>query len=181
MIRKVVIYIFLVCFAFSYAQLKAQEGYPTPAKTDNLLFYIQRSHNKNTIAYELNFSDDKKINPEQPIHPYWIRYEEGGAKQELSYIQRNYAYGLKFQLIDKQNESYKIYFVSYSKKYILLMKSPKDNKFRAYISLNNKSIEIQKIFIKTDGGTFWFPVVKYIDVSGKDSKTGNVITERIVL
>jgi len=174
-------FISLFLSAGTAVQLNAQEGYPIPPKTDNLLFYIQRSHNKNTIAYELNFSSDKKLNIEQPVHPYWIRYEEGGARQELSYIQRKYAYGLKFQLIDKQNLFYKIYFVSYSKKYIQLMKSPKDNKIRAYISLNNKFIELQKIFIKTDGGTFWFPVVKYIDVSGKESKTGNYLTERIVI
>lgn len=180
--RKSIVCLFFLCLLTGIAmQLKAQGAYPVPPKTDKLLFYIQRSHNKNTIAYELNFSTDKNLNMEQPVHPYWIRYEEGGARQELSYIQRRYAYGLKSQLINKENLTFKMYFVSYSKKYFQLMKSPKDNQIKAYISLNNKFIEIQKIFIKTDGGTFWFPVVKYIDVSGKDTKSGNYITERIVL
>lgn len=161
--------------------LKAQEGYPVPPKSDNLLFYIQRSHNKNTIAYELNMKSGKNLDLDMPVHPFWIRYEEGGTREELSYIQRKYAYGLNPQLIDKQNLIFKIYFVCYSKKYFQLMKSPKDNRIRAYISLNNKFIEIQKIFIKTAGGTFWFPVVKYIDVSGKDARTGNDVTERIVI
>jgi len=175
----------IICLLFLYflsgidEQLKAQGDYPVPPTRDNLLFYIQRSHNKNTIAYELNFTTDNKLNLEQPVHPYWIRYEEGGVRQELTYIQRKYAYGLESQLIDKQNLIFKMYFVSYSKKYFQLIKSAKDNKIRAYISLNNKFIEIQKIFIKTDGGTFWFPVIKYIDVSGKDTKSGNNITERI--
>jgi len=153
--------------------------YPTPPKTDKMLFYVQRSHNKNTIVYDLNFKLDKKLNNEEPIHPYWIRYEEGGVKKELSYIQKKYAYGLEFNIQDSYNSKYKVYFVCYSKKYFELMKSPKDNKMRAYITVNNKFLELEKIFIKTDGGTFWFPTVKYIDITGKDA-TGKTITERMI-
>ncbi len=49
---------------------------------------------------------------------------------------------------------------------------------KAYTSVNGKLIELQKIFFKTDGGTFWSPNVVYIDISGIDLKTGKYITER---
>ena len=154
------------------------DNYPVPVKTAKSLFYIQRSHNKNTIVYDLNLLPDGKLNTETPIHPYWIRYEEGGITQELSFIQRKYAYGLNYQPIDESKGSYKVYFVCYSKKYIYLLKSNKDLKYHAYISLNNRLLEVNKVFIKTEGGTFWFPVVRYVEVSGIDMATNQYTSVR---
>lgn len=158
--------------------LSSEKNYPVPVKTDKLLFYIQRSHNKNTIVYDINLLTDGKLNTATPIRPYWIRYEEGGVTQDLSFIQRKYAYGLNYQPIDVSKESYKVFFVCYSKKYIYLVKSNIDLKFHAYISLNGRLLEINKVFIKTEGGTFWFPVVRYVEVSGIDVATNQYTSVR---
>ena len=58
-------------------QVKGQDGYPVPEKTTDMLFYFQRSHNKNTVVYEINTFADGKINLESPVKFYWIRFEEG--------------------------------------------------------------------------------------------------------
>jgi len=178
--HKLIIIFVLCCFGLkSYEQTTGSyDNYPTPARTTKSLFYIQRSHNKNTIVYDLNILPDGKLNKESPIHPYWIRYEEGGGTQELSFIQRKYAYGLYYETIDESKGSYKVFFVCYSKKYIYLLKSNKDFRYHAYISLNNKFIELNKIFIKTEGGTFWFPVVRYVEVNGIDMATNTFTTIR---
>jgi len=178
MIRKFITIIPSLLILFVYSNLFAQSDYPIPLKTAKTLFYIQRSHNKNTIVYDLNLLTDGSLNKVAPIHPYWIRYEEGGVSQELSFIQRKYAYGVYYETIDESKGSYKVYFVCYSKKYIYLVKSNKDLKYHAYISLNNKLIEIEKIFIKTEGGTFWFPVVRYVEVSGIDMSTNQFTSVR---
>ena len=38
------------------------EHYPTPPRSDNLLFYIQRNHNMNTVVYEINKHMDGRVN-----------------------------------------------------------------------------------------------------------------------
>lgn len=174
--------VFMIAVSLHAQQATVEPGddYPVPAKTNKLLFYVQRSHNRNTIAYDLNFMPDGSLNAEAPIHPYWIRYEEGGCLQELSFIQRKYAYGLNFEVSDKQKGSYKVTFVCYKKKWLVLMKANKDRPYKAYVTINNKVLELNKVFVKTEGGTFWFPVVKYIEIAGTDVKTGIYTRERFV-
>src|SRR5471030_1688469 len=73
--------------------VEGDDKFPTPPESINRLFFVQRSSNINTIIYELN---DKggKLDPENPIHVYWLRYAEKGQAEELNYIQRKFAYGL---------------------------------------------------------------------------------------
>ena len=100
------------------------DTFPVPPKSDKLLFYIQRSPNINTIMYELNVDEKGVLNKEEPIHVYWIRYADEIKKNaELSYIQRKYAYGVTTRLIDAEKQIYQVYFVSYSKRNIYLIKS----------------------------------------------------------
>ncbi len=172
----------LVCFCgLGVAQtITPGSNYPTPPTDEKLLFYIQRSHNKNTIAYELNYMNDGSLNIKNPIHPYWILYEEGGGLEELSYIQQKFAYGLNFKVLDSSKLTQSVSFVCYDKKSLLLKKSESDNKYYAYLSLNDKVLQVKKIFIKTDGGTFWFPVVNYIEVTGIELASGKAVSERII-
>ena len=52
------------------------EHYPSPPISKDILFYIQRNQNLNTVVYELNRLHDGRINEEYPMHIYWIRYSE---------------------------------------------------------------------------------------------------------
>jgi len=178
----ILINLFIICFySISFSQVKKSNAvisYPVPPKNDNLLFYVQRSINKNTIVYDLNLLSNGKINTNEPIHPYWISYELGAKKEELSYIQKNYAYGLETKITNKDN--FVVNFVSYKQRSIYLIKSGKDNSYKAYISIKGNFAELQRIFVKIDGGTFWFPNVKYVEIFGYDNKTGKSVYEKII-
>src|SRR5690606_19305031 len=50
------------------------EKFPVPKKIDNLLFYIQRDPNTNTICYALNYNSDNKVDEKEPVRVFWIRY-----------------------------------------------------------------------------------------------------------
>ena len=41
--------------------------------------------------YDAKIGIDKKLDPENPVHTYWILYTQGGEKQELTGIQRSLA------------------------------------------------------------------------------------------
>jgi len=148
-----------------------------PPRSEKELFHISRSNNNNFIVYELNFDKDSILNKTEPVHIYWIRNTEGGAIVELSYIQRKYAYGLHQYPLKGENE-YKLNFVSYEKIDLFLSKSPRDNKYHVYIHLGKRKVILNRVFVKLEGGTFWFPHIPYIEIQGKDEITGDSVKKR---
>lgn len=146
-----------------------------------MLFYVQRSLNRNTIIYQLNVNAKNEVDTLDPITQYWINYEGRDDKEELNTIQRKFAYGLDFSLTDREKKTYCFNFVSYRKQKLYLMRSPIDQKYRVYSIFNNKMMSIKRIYIHIEGGSFWYPKVKYIEVSGKDVKSNLDVIEKIVI
>jgi hypothetical protein len=150
------------------------DKFPVPPDNISRLFYVQRSPNANTIIYELN-EQNGELDPDNPIHVYWIRYGDKGQKEELSYIQRKFAYGL----VTKQlgNNRYDVRFVSYKKFQLLLMKA-NDGKYHIFANIEQKQMILNRIFIKIEGGTFWLPNILYVELKGTDPVTGREIIQR---
>lgn len=156
-------------------KVKPAVNYPALPNNVGHLFYVQRDPNTNTIVYELNVGKDGQIDDEQPIHPYWIRYNENGQREELSYIQRKFAYGLSQKALG--NGKYDIRFVSYKKYPLTLMKSA-DGKYHIYATIAQKQAILNRIFVKIEGGSFWLPNVVYVEIKGTDPATGQEIVDR---
>jgi hypothetical protein len=146
------------------------DSFPIPKPSPKQLFYLQRTTNSNTIICDLNTDAKGQVIKDNPVHVYWIRYDEGGGKKELSYIQETFAYGIKHELLP--TGVYKLHFVSYKKQVFYLKRSPKDNQYKMYFVLNNKEFVLQKLFVRIDGGTFWVPNVVYMEIIGKDEYSG---------
>lgn len=154
-------------------------SFPIPEGIDNMLFYVQRTINANTIVYTLNNDKYGELNEEEPIKAYWIKYAQGGKIDPLTYIQKKYAYGVKAKLINKGKKSFIIEFVSYHKKQFYLLKSPTDNQYHVYGIVNNKLSILNNILVRIEGGTFWIPNVKQIEVTAKDPSNSSEVTEII--
>jgi phosphatidylglycerophosphate synthase len=152
-------------------------SFPTPKGIKNQLFYLQRDPNTNTIICELNLKVNGEVDQEQPVKVYWIRYQENKEKKELNYIQRKFAYGIESEAIG--NDRYKLNFVSYKKLPLMLAKSTVDNKYHVYVTANNKNIQLERIFLRVEGGTFWVPNVKYVELKGINPVNGATVVERI--
>ncbi|MEY4381083.1 MAG: hypothetical protein RJA92_463 [Bacteroidota bacterium] len=146
------------------------DSFPIPKPSPKQLFYLQRTTNSNTIICDVNLDAKGQVIKDNPVHVYWIRYDEGGEKKELSYIQETFAYGIKHELLP--TGVYKLHFVSYKKQVFYLKRSPKDNQYKMYFVLNNKEFVLQKLFVRIDGGTFWVPNVVYMEIIGKDEYSG---------
>ncbi len=153
-----------------------QDSFPVPNGNPKQLFYLQRTSNTNTIVCELNLDKNGNPIPDDPVHVFWLRFEEGGVRKELNYIQRIFAYGIKSQ--PQPNGSYKLHFVSYRKQSLYLMHSPNDNKYHVYANINQKQALLNRIFVKVDGGSFWSPNVVYMEMKGIDPVTGKEVMER---
>lgn len=152
----------------------SDEKFPIPPENSDRLFFVQRSPNANTIVYDLN-EKGGKLDPEQPIHVYWVRLSNRGEHEELSYIQRKFAYGLNFKQIN--SEQFDVRFVSY-KKFPLTLTKGTDGKFHIFVTVDQKQMILSRIFVKIVGGTLMLPNVVYVEMKGTDPVTGKEVTER---
>ncbi|HVW59271.1 MAG TPA: DUF4833 domain-containing protein [Puia sp.] len=153
------------------------DSFPIPPHRSNSLFYLQRTPNINTIICELNEKNGVP-DPDDPVHVLWIRYTEQKQRQELSWIQRHFAYGIKSRPVG--NDAYELHFVSYRKIAMYLRKSPADNLHHVYVTIGNKQILLNRVFIKINpGGSFWSPNVEYLEFRGIDPDNGKELLERV--
>jgi hypothetical protein len=155
-------------------------AYPVPPVNENSLFYIQRSKNTNAIVYEVNRKPDGKINADDPVKIYWLRYATDSTTADLTFIQRKYAYGIESKPYKNGQDAFVIQLVSYRKKNIFLLPTSGGKSYSAFININGKVAELKRIFVATSGGTFWFPKVDYIELSGIDPVTRQKTIERFV-
>jgi hypothetical protein len=165
----------LLLISFTAVTLYAQDKFPVPARNSKQLFYLQRTANSNTVIYELNYKN-AILDTEEPIHVYWMRYDEQGQKAELNFLQRKFAYGVKSTLICK--DKYKLHIVSFKKHPLYLVKGA-ENKYYVYTTINQKQAILNRIFVKINGGSVWSPNVEYIEVKGTDPATGKEVMERM--
>lgn len=150
-------------------------NFPTPAKSENQLFYLQRSPNANTVIYEPNLQDGI-LDTIEPVHIFWIRYAEKGQLQELTAIQRKYAYGLSTKLISKGR--YELRFLA-NKKYFLTLMKGYDNAYHVYDTINQKEAILLKMFIQLKTGSALFPKIEYVLLTGIDPESGKEVFEKI--
>lgn len=181
--KKFIIISLFVLIQFSFKEgsdkTNVSKEYPTPIGIDNLLFYVQRTINSNTIVYELNEDKNGNINEKEPVKVYWIKYSENSKVENLTYIQNNFAYGIESKIIDKEKKIFSFHFVSYKKRELFLFRTPNSGKFRVYTSINNKMAELEKVHVQIEGGTFMLPNVKYVLLTAKIVGTGETIIEKI--
>ena len=153
--------------------------FPVPTGVANQLFYLQRDPNTNTIVGQLNLDAAGKLNAEEPVHVFWLRYAEQGQREELSFIQRKFAYGLR--ATKRGPDSYELRFAASDKLRLYLTKTRPDNAYHVFTTIANKQAVLERIFLRIEGGTFWAPNVKYVELSGHDATTRARLVERRVL
>ncbi len=90
---------------------------------------------------------------------FWYKPKNQNKKEELTFIQKKYAYGLKF--LNKDKNEIKFQFVSYNKRSFTLKRN-KGGKFRVFTFSQNRETEVQRIYIHLSGGSFWFPKISKI-------------------
>jgi len=104
-VMKLSIIISISLLSLTLAISQQNEIYPVPNKTKELLFYIQRNHNSNTIVYNANFDNVGNLIDHKPIDVFWIRYDEQGQRMELRTIEKMFAYGVECKKIkNKENQ-----------------------------------------------------------------------------
>lgn len=144
--------------------------------TNATLFKIGRSKDANEIYYEVKTNRDGSLDLKEPIKIYWVKYTENGEIEPLTKIQQHFAYGLKFLKVTAEEASFQ--FVSYSKRTLTLRKT-EDGSYGVFIIVDEKEVELERVFIQIDGGTFWFPKITRVEVHTRNPQEGDLLVEVI--
>ncbi|MEJ7664652.1 MAG: DUF4833 domain-containing protein [Hymenobacter sp.] len=143
------------------------------------MFYLQRDPNTNTIVYQLNVNEAGQLDKEEPINIFWLRYQEQGQRKPLNFIQRRFAYGFTSKKLGPNK--YELKFAAYGKLPLYLMKSGPDNAFHVFVTVANTQIQLERVYLRIEGGTFWVPNVKYIELQGLNTATRAPVSKRLAV
>jgi len=148
--------------------------YPVPSSESDMLFYIQRSQNFNTVIYQLNTTPDGFINESNPINVYWKNYESGGEIMNINLLQAKLAYGYAHKVINKH--TVEINVVSYPSYRMML--TLVDGSYKILSKFNGRWEILTNIYVYVeDFGVF--PSVKYVELYGQQQSTDLPCFERL--
>ncbi|MDL2243987.1 DUF4833 domain-containing protein [Parabacteroides sp. OttesenSCG-928-J18] len=150
--------------------LWAQEAfYPT----ENRLFHIERSKNRNLVCYDAHLTEGK-LDSKKPLDVYWIDREEApGKRKGLTAIQRRMAYGYK--LVASGEDSAQITLTAYSGRVLRIRKL--NGKYVCVIQINNRPAILHSLYVQAKPKDSLS--VEYVELRGKDMETGELLTEQV--
>ena len=151
--------------------------YPKPDFED-MLFYIQRNQNTNTVIYQLNRGLDGFVQLNNPIYAFWVRYNDTQEIQELNSIQAHLAYGIDHHIIN--NHTIDFYFKAYPSLKLFLTRNEDTSDYRVVTNISDTSSVITNIYVYAEEFGV-FPSVKYIDLYGYDIHNKNKTFERLLI
>jgi hypothetical protein len=152
--------------------------YPHIGDYPELLFYIQRNMNINTVIYEANFLPGGLLNLDEPIRISWLYFDNqlNTEPKELNLIQQKLAYGYHHSVIHPELISFR--FVSYERLTFYLARN-QAGRFRVFVNAEEEKVELQYIYIYAeDLGVF--PQVKYAELFGNCRLDGRAFYQKIM-
>lgn len=150
-------------------------------KPEHFLFKINRSRDADEIWYTVNLNKLGIPDNKTPINAYWVRRSKNNETEPLTRIQNKYAYGIRIiQPYSKQHEQLKFQFVSFSEQTFELRKTA-SGKFKVFTYTENNEIEVARIFVQINGGSFWLPSIPFVKLSGYDISSSNLVAQTITL
>ncbi|MGE0561943.1 MAG: DUF4833 domain-containing protein [Flavobacteriales bacterium] len=151
-------------------------GYPVPTD-ENMLFYVQKSFNQNTVVYTLNIDENGTINHTYPVNVFWRRYQEDGRKRELTQIEKTFGYGVKAKPLKTKPNTY-IFSIAAIKDMQFIV-TQVNNKPQTITTINGKTAFIDRVYIKAEHIKL-LPKVFYVEVFGTDVKTKKPLYHKII-
>ena len=140
------------------------------------LFIIERSKNANVVHYDARLTADGKLDPKEPVIAYWVLLAEDGRREELSWIEKKKAFGFEIKP-DPSVKGYKMTLVADPQRQLTVKKE--GDAVRAEGVIDGQPAVLEKMYIKASDGVTG-PKVEYIELYGKDLKTGGKRYQKIV-
>ena len=158
-----------ICIVVS-ALMIASNVYAQPA--DNL-FTITRSKNANTLRYDIRRQPNGVLDTAHPVDAYWLMFAENGRREELTWMEREWAYG--FSVAEPAQLGFTLRLQAYKQRDIRVEKV--GNSYRARLVIAGKNAILKRIYVRADDSGA-IPKVAYLELQGL-SEAGEPVVERI--
>jgi Domain of unknown function (DUF4833) len=157
--------------ALSAALALTDQGRASESKT---LFVIARSKNANVVHYDVSLERDGQLKDE-PVVAYWRMLAEDGRREELTWVERRFAYG--FRITSKvSSQGFRMRPRAFEQREIAVRRG-ENGRYRAYLEIGGQRAILERIFVQTDTGTL--PSVRFVELVGLDAQTGQRVSERL--
>ena len=140
------------------------------------LFKIERSKNANIIQYDAQIGSDGKLLKKEPVIGYWIRLAEQGQVQQLSWVQRTFAFGFSAKY-HRDSDTATIDMVADIGQPITVKRV--EGKYMAVIDFEGQPSQLERIFIQAHGKGISV-TVEYVEIFGIDLKSGEPTYGKII-
>lgn len=150
--------------------------FPVP-DDENVLFYIQRSTNSNTIVYAARVTPAGRFEGESPVQAYWRRFNTTGERKALNYIEENFAFGIVTSKLPDNDNQIEVHLTSLPSRRATVRINTRKQVI-ATIKMGVYDVRLLYAYIAVDESSI-LPWVHYVDVFGVDLKSGKYVRERI--
>lgn len=151
----------------------AGESFPVPQDA-NLIFYLQRSVNSNTIVYTARLDEQGRLDRSQPVDVFWRRFNDEGERKELSRLEREVAFGVKAKAVPGQSGVFEVRVVSYQKRPARL--KVVDGKPRLEAKVAGVPCRLDHAYLEVDESGR-IPSITRVDLYGYSLVTGKLVKE----
>jgi len=156
----------------------AQPDYPLPPDDPALLFFLQRSMNPNTVVYAARLDARGRLDDEQPVEAFWLRFNTDGKRRELNFIERLLAYGVRSETHPDEPGRYITEIVGFGTR-PFVVDLDATGRPRATVQINGRPARLASIYLQLDETSSW-PKVDAIELRGTDRVSGERVMERFV-
>jgi len=146
---------------------------PAHARGSANLFSIVRNTNANIVKYDAQRAGDGQLNLVQPLTAYWVMLAEDGRREELTWLEREFAYG--FSVSAASPAGFILRLAAFKQREIRVDCTSID--CRARVRIASSVATLKQIYVAADGGVP-MPHVRYIELRGV-ADDGARVVERI--
>ena len=139
------------------------------------LFVIERSLNANSVHYDANLMPNGELDPRQPVAAYWVMADENGRREELTGIEKRYAYGFTVAPSDNPRR-YRLQLAAQPQRTVYVYRQC--DTVRAETTIAGRRAYLKRIYVTTHR-VLVVPTVRYIELFGVDAATGEEVSEKV--
>jgi hypothetical protein len=144
----------------------------------NVMFYIQKNTNPNTIVYALKLNADGKINADDPMEVFWRRYQEDSARKELAWLEKTFAFDFKVKAIEGKENTYEFSLIAMKGKKLYVTQT-KNGEPNVFMKISGITARLERIYVVVDDSKRIQSVIS-MELFGRDYKTGKLVYEKII-
>jgi len=137
------------------------------------LFTLARSTNANVVKYAVRLGKEGQLEVAHPIEAYWLMLAGNGHREELTWSERQLAYGFSTSEVTPRSCVLRLSACPDRQ----LRVAADNGSFVARLEIARQPATLQRIFVRTEGSLL--PSVRYVEISGLNTSNQRVV-ERIL-